>query len=118
MTQEFIDNNNLAVAITFILRDMMEDSWVERSAFFNQQHVRKTLHTRTELNRILNKINNTQNADYVNDMTVFSQIIENFGRILLATHKLGKQDEFVLRMESIAVELGCAFLPEDLKKIS
>ncbi len=112
MTQKFIDKNNLAVAITFILRDLMEDSWVERSAFFNQQHVKKTLHTRTELNRILNKIQNTQREEYVEDMTIFSQVIENFGMILLKTHQMGKQEEFVERMEQIAKDLGCVFLPE------
>jgi hypothetical protein len=64
MTQEFVKQNNTAVAASLLLLDALNHPEMQKSAWFNSRNIKKTFLTKKELELMWQKVEKTDDADY------------------------------------------------------
>lgn len=108
---KFVKTNNTAVAVASILRDLLESEEMMLSAWFHPRFVKKTLHTRGDLNQILQKAFDTSTVEYSGDIVALSTLIQNFIDLVYATAQNGNQVQVLDELEAIFKKNGLVLVP-------
>lgn len=65
MTQEFVKQNNTAVAASLLLLKALKSPEMEQSAWFNYRNLKRSLATKADLERIWQKVESENPQPYL-----------------------------------------------------
>ena len=76
MTQEFVKQNNTAVAASLLLLKALKSPEMEQSAWFNYRNLKRSLATKADLERIWQKVETENPQPYLQNMEELADILE------------------------------------------
>jgi spore germination protein GerM len=95
MTQEFVKQNNTAVAASLLLLKALKSPEMEQSAWFNFRNLKRSMATKSDLERIWEKVQTSNPQPYVQNMEQMSDLLEEVISNIFEAAAKGVDGEYI-----------------------
>ena len=106
LSNDFTEKNNCSVAIALLLHEYLGSKEMANSGWFSKRFREKTLLQKYELKKIVEHIENVNTPQYLNDVDNLKNLLQTFLELLYATHRNGKQAEYIQAFFRLGMELS------------